>query len=301
MLNNTKNLSRLMVFAVVARKGSFTQAAEELGTTKSAVSQQIKSLELDIGARLLNRTTRGVAATALGEKLLLRCQLLHDQLDMVFADIAEAGVAPKGRFAVTYPHSLGSNVVLPAIEKLCLEYPGLEPELVATDSALDLVAHKLDVAIHAGELPDSSYRALPVGEMAEVFCASPLYLHRNAAPKLLSELSGHRWIATGWQQRHTAVRQVGSQEITSVELNRFAQVNTLPSAIDLALRHLGLVLIPDIAAKPLLHSGELVRVLPKWTGPHWPIHTLHAYQTEKPVHVTHFHQWVCRYFGELVK
>ncbi|MBC3911264.1 LysR family transcriptional regulator [Undibacterium umbellatum] len=300
-MNNIKNLSRLMVFALVARKGSFTQAAEELDITKSAVSQQIKALELDIGARLLNRTTRGVAATALGEKLLQRCQLLHDQLDMVFADVTEAGLAPKGRFAVTFPHALASNVALPAIELLCQEYPGLEPDLIASDSELDLVTHGLDVAIHAGELPDSSYRALPVGQMIEVFCASPLYLRRSGQPKTLSDLAEHRWIAASWQQRHMAVQHVATQDKTMVNLYRFAQVNTLPSAIELALRNMGLVLIPDVVAKPLLQSGELVRVLPQFTGPHWPVHAIHAYQSEKPVHVARFYQIVCRYFDELVK
>lgn len=289
-----------MVFAVVARKGSFTKAAEELDITKSAVSQQIKALELDIGARLLNRTTRGVAATALGEKLLQRCQLLHDQLDMVFADVTEAGIAPKGKFAVTFPHALASNVTLPAIEQLCQEYPGLEPDLIASDSELDLVTHGLDVAIHAGELPDSSYRALPIGEMIEVFCASPLYLNRHGIPKTVSDLAEHRWIAASWQQRNMTVVQVDTGNKTNVILQRFAQVNTLPGAIDLALRHMGLVLIPDVVAKPLLQSGELIRILPQQTGPHWPVHVLHAYQSEKPVHVTRFYQLVCRYFGELV-
>lgn len=299
-MNNMKNLSRLMVFAVVARRSSFTKAAEELEITKSAVSQQIKALELDMGARLLNRTTRGVAATALGEKLLQRCQLLHDQLDMVFTEVIEAGVAPKGRFAVTFPHALASNVTLPAIEQLCQEYPGLEPELIATDNVLDLVANGLDVAIHAGELPDSSYRALPVGQMVEVFCASPLYLHKNGTPKTASELVEHRWIAASWQQRNMAVLHATTADKNNVNLRRFAQVNTLPCAIELALRSMGVVLIPDIVAKPLLRSGELVHVLQQFTGPHWPVHVVHAYQSDKPIHVTRFYQLVGRYFGELV-
>ena len=212
---------------------------------------------------------------------------------MVFADVTEACVAPKGRFAVTFPHALASNVTLPAIEQLCQEYPGLEPELIASDSALDLVAHGLDVATYAGELPDSSYRALPVSQMVEVFCASPLYLHRNGTPKTRSELTEHRWIAASWQQRNMAVLQVGTDDKTQINLHRFAQVNTLPGAVDLALRNMGVVLIPDIVAKPPL------RVLPQLTGPHWPVHVVHAYQSEKPAHVTRFYQLVCRFFAEL--
>jgi DNA-binding transcriptional LysR family regulator len=288
-----------MVFAVVARKGSFTQAAEELGTTKSAVSQQVKLLEQAIGARVLNRTTRGVALTALGEKMLLRCQLLHDQVNMVFADIIEAGVAPKGRFAVTFPHALAAGVVLPAIEQLCAEFPGLEPDLLVSDSVLDLVANNLDVAVHAGELADSSYRALPVGTMREVFCASPLYLSRNSIPKAATDLPEHRWIATSWQPRSMPIFQLGSGAQESVNLTRFAQVNGLPTAIDLALRHMGIVLLPDICAKPLVQSGALVHLLEGISGPHWPVHIVHAYQGEKPVHITRFHQLVKRYFTGL--
>ena len=288
-----------MVFAVVARKGSFTQAAEELGTTKSAVSQQVKLLEQAIGARVLNRTTRGVALTALGEKMLLRCQLLHDQVNMVFADIIEAGVAPKGRFAVTFPHALAQGVVLPAIEQLCAEFPGLEPDLLVSDSALDLVANNLDVAVHAGELADSSYRALPVGTMREVFCASPLYLSRHSIPQAVADLPEHRWLATSWQPRCMPIFQLSSGAQESVNLPRFAQVTGLPTAIDLALRHMGIVLLPDICAKPLVQSGALVHLLEDISGPHWPVHIVHAYQGEKPVHITRFHQLVQRYFTGL--
>ncbi|OGB50811.1 MAG: LysR family transcriptional regulator [Burkholderiales bacterium RIFOXYD12_FULL_59_19] len=298
-MNNVRNLPRLMVFAVVAKRGSFTQAAAELGTTKSAVSQQVKLLENEIGERVLNRTTRGVALTALGEKILLRCELLQDQVNLVFSDIANAGIAPKGRFAVTFPHALASNVVVPSMEQLCTEFPGLEPELLVSDSTMDLVTNSLDVAIHAGELPDSSYRALPIGMMAEIFCASPLYLNRTSTPKTAEDLCEHRWIATSWQHRNVSITRIGSQERTSLNLTRFAQVNTMPCAIEMALHHMGIVLLPDVAAKPLLQSGELVHLVSGVTGPNWPVHTLHAYQNEKPIHITRFHQLVCRHFSGL--
>ena len=178
-MNNIKQLSRLMVFASVAKHGSFTRAATVLGITKSAVSQQVKSLENDMGIRVLNRTTRGISTTALGEKLLSRCVLLKDQVDLAFMDIATAKDNPKGRFSITFPHALESNIVVPAIEQLCIEYPGLEPELIVNDSSLDLVEENIDVAIHAGTLADSSYRALPVGTITEIFCATPLFLNRN--------------------------------------------------------------------------------------------------------------------------
>jgi len=298
-MNNVRQVSRLLVFAAVAEKGSFTRAAETLGITKSAVSQQVSQLEKELGIRVLNRTTRGVSLTALGEKLLRRCQLLQDQVNLAFTDIVNAGVDPQGRFAVTFPHALEANVVIPAIEQLCVEYPGLKPELMVSDKTLDLVEHKLDVAIHAGDLPDSSYRALPVGTMTEIFCATPLYLQRTCLPKTVEELCQHRWIATRWQQRKMLVLQLESNESLSVKLNRFARTNTLTCALEMALRHLGIVLLPDVAARPLLRTGELVHIVDRITGPRWPVYALHAYQGDKPVHMSRFHQLVNRFFTEL--
>ena len=299
-MDNIKQLPRLMVFAEVVQQGSFTGAAKRLGITKSAVSQQIKALEADMDIRILNRTTRGVSTTALGEKLLLRCQILKDQVDLVLKDIANAEDNPKGRFAITLPHSLENNVVMPAIEQLCLEYPGLEPEIIVSDSSLDLVDNNLDVAIHAGELPDSSYRALPIGTITEIFCASPLYLNKNITPKKLTDLAQLKWIATSWQKKKMPVYNITSKEKTIIELTQFSKVNTFPSALSMAIRHLGLVLLPDNVAKPLIKSGELIHVMKQYTGPLWPLHTLHAYHREKPIHLTRFHQLVSKYFNDLI-
>jgi len=297
-MNNTKQLSRLMIFASVAQKGSFTQAAETLGITKSAVSQQIKLLESEMGIRVLNRTTRGVSLTALGEKLFLRCQLLQDQVELAYADIANAEENPSGRFAITFPHALESIVVMPAIEQLCCEFPGLEPELMVSDGSLDLVENNLDVSIHAGELADSCYRALPVGTIKEIFCATPLFLNRNIKPHSLEELQTLHWISTTWQQPKMPIFDVNSNEKTVIKLKQFARVNTLPSALEMGLRHLGLVLLPDVTAKPLIKSGELIHVMDNITGPLWPVYTMHAYQADKPIHLTRFHKLVCRYFND---
>ncbi|AAZ24583.1 MULTISPECIES: LysR family transcriptional regulator [Colwellia] len=298
-MDNIKQLSRLIIFAEVVQQGSFTGAAKQLGITKSAVSQQIKSLEADMDIRVLNRTTRGVSTTALGQKLLSRCQVLKDQVDLIFKDIVNAEENPRGRFAITLPHSLESNVVMPAIEQLCIEYPGIEPEIIVSDSSLDLVENNLDVAIHAGDLPDSSYRALPIGTITEIFCATPLYLNKNFTPQKLSDLAQLKWISTSWQKQKMSVYNSTNKEKVTIELTQFSKVNTFSTALAMALRHLGLVLLPDNVAKPLIKSGELVHIMEQFTGPVWPVHTLHAYQREKPVHLTRFHQLLCNHFHNL--
>lgn len=298
-MNNIRVLPRLMIFAAVAQKKSFTEAAKQLKVSKSSVSQQISLLEAELGATLLNRTTRELSLTALGSRLLERCTVLQDQLSLLFNDLDEAGLSPSGRFAVTFPNSLQSAIIIPAIEQLLTEYPNLEPELIADDKSLDLVEHNIDVAIHIGELPDSGYRALPIGSLVELFCAAPLYLSKNGSITSIQELTSHRRIATSWQKPQTTVTNLESGKKENIELTEFSKCNTLSGAVDMALKNLGIVLVPDIVAKPLIQSGQLIHIAKNFQGPEWPVYTVHAYQNEKPVHIARFHQIICRSFEKM--
>ena len=147
---------------------------------------------------------------------------------------------------------------------------------------------------------DSSYRALPVGTIKEIFCATPLFINRSKTPKTVEDLMALRWISTGWQQAKMSIFDVHSNEKMEVQLNQFARTNTLPSALEMGVRHLGIILLPDVTAKPLIKSGELIHLMDNITGPLWPVYTVHAYQADKPIHLTRFHQLVCRYFNGIL-
>ncbi len=298
-MNRIKLLPSLLIFAEVANKGSFTGAAQHLNMSKSAVSQQITRLEGIVGSQLLTRNTRGLSVTAVGKKLLARCELLQDQVDLAFVALSNVESAPAGTFSVTFPHSLERDVAIPAIRQLCEEYPGLEPRMVVTDEEMDLVQDKLDVAIHAGELKDSSYRALPVGTMTEIWCASPSYLQRHGQPKILDELGQHKWIASHWQKNPLAIYgQAFDSEPELIKMQNFGKANTLPCVIEMAKQHMGLVLLPDIVAMPLIADNTLVQVLKTHRGPRWPFYFIHPFQAEKPRHVTRFYQLVSHYFAK---
>jgi len=286
-----------MSFTVVAQKKSFTQAAKHLRISKSAVSQQVSSLEAELGVRLINRTTRNLSLTATGTTLLQRCTVLQDQLSLVFNDLHETVISPSGRFAVTYPHSLESEVILPAIEQICFEFPNLEPVLIADDSPLDLVENQLDTAIHIGELPDSTYRALPIGSLKECFCATPSYIKKHGDISSLDDLVKHPWVAAPWQKATTVITNNLNQERQSITLNQFAKTNTLPASLGMVLRGLGIALVPDIAAASLFQSGKLIKVANEFTGPEWPVYSVHPYQQEKPIHVSRFHQLIYHRFN----
>ncbi|EPJ46994.1 MAG: LysR family transcriptional regulator [Osedax symbiont Rs2] len=270
-----------------------------MGMSKSAISQQLKRLEEDIGQQLLSRHTRGMSLTAAGEKLLGRCELLRDQVELAIEELDSSREAPSGIFALTIPHSCEKDVVVPALSQLCKEFPLIQPQIHVTDNALDLIQNKLDVAIYGGELKDSNYRALPVGSAREIFCATPTYVQKHGLPSQLQQLQEHQLIATSWQKSPLAL--YSNHDLTvkiTLEVKFFANTNTLPSALEMALHDMGIVLLPEFTIQSALASGQLVRVLPEYQGWQWPFYLVHRFQREKPIHITRFYQLVKHFFAK---
>ncbi|MCP4598905.1 LysR family transcriptional regulator [Neptuniibacter sp.] len=298
-MNNLKLLAPLLTFAEVVNKQSFTLASQSLGMSKSAVSQQVKRLEEHTGQQLLSRHTRGMSLTAAGERLLARCELLQEQVALAFDEIAYSKEEPSGPFAITLPHSCETNIVIPALNQLCTEFPKIEPRLVVTDQTQDLIRDKLDVAIYAGELKDSNYRALPIGASDEVFCVSPIYLQKHGPIEALDDVMKQRWISAPWQRTPITLRNkrdLGDE--LQLDLHSTLETNTLTSTLDMVLREMGIALLPEFVLKNEFKNGRLVRLLPEYHGRHWPFHLVHRFHGEKPAHITRFHQLVKYFFGK---
>ncbi len=298
-MNNIKRLPALLMFAEVAKQQSFTLAAQKLGMSKSAVSQQIKRLEEELGQQLLSRHTRGMSLTATGEKLLDRCELLHGQIDLLMEDINNTKEQPSGPFAISIPHAIEKDVAMPALSQLCNEFPFINPAIQVTDASQDLIKHNLDVSIYAGELKDSNYRALPIGNAHEIFCATPAYV-KNSGPLLnLDDLMQHKMVATSWQKETLAVyNHQDFSNKTIIKPNYFAKTNTLPSTLELILHDLGIGLLPEFTVNKKMAQGKLVRVLPKHQGRQWPFYMVHRFQGEKPAHVSRFYTLVKHFFAK---
>lgn len=298
-MNNIKTLPSLLTFAEVAKQQSFTLAAKQLGMSKSAVSQQVKRLEAQIGQQLLSRHTRGMSLTSAGEKLLGRCELLQDQVNLAFAEIDSGKESPSGVFAITIPHSLEREVVIPALSQLCIEFPDIEPKLLVSDKLQDLIKNKLDVALSFGELKDSHYRALPVGSVSEIICASSVYVQKHDSIKTIEDLQRHRWIAAPWQKQSLAIYENNAMaDKIDINVNFVATTNTLPTAVEMVLNDMGMALLPEFVLQSELAAGRIIRVLPAYQGRRWPFYMVHRFQAEKPIHVTRFYQLVKHFFAK---
>jgi DNA-binding transcriptional LysR family regulator len=297
-MNSVKLAPLLLIFVEVANKRSFTEAAKKLGMSKSAISQQIKRLEQATGQQLLARNTRGVTLTAVGETLLARSEFLSQQLNLTLTELDSAKEQPSGQFKVSVPPFFEQHIVIPALQQLCVEFPKLIPEIIVTGKWQDLREHSLDVAIFGGDLKDSNYRALSIGKVAEIFCASPRYLKQHGNLTSLEQLTVHRFIATPWQHDELRLFDNKQNNEQRLKIAHYAKTNTLNTVLEMVQHGMGVALFPAFLATSELAQESIIRVLPELQGRAWQFYLLHQYQGEKPIHIGRFHQLISHYFNK---
>jgi DNA-binding transcriptional LysR family regulator len=259
-------------FAAVAEGRSFAAAARRLGRSPAAVTRAVAALEQRIGARLLNRTTRSVALSDVGARALeatRRALAAFEELEGVAAAERQE---PRGRLAVTAPVVFGRLHVLPVVEAFLREHPAASVQLALLDRVVSLVDEGLDVAVRLGQLPDSSLRAVRVGEVRRGVYASPRYLRSSGTPRTPQALGRHACVAC------LAVTPVPDRWTFERHGRRFAvpvtprlSVNTAEAAIDAALAGVGPTCVLSYQVDAHVRAGRLERVLAAFEPPAVPV------------------------------
>jgi DNA-binding transcriptional LysR family regulator len=298
-MNTVKLAPLLLIFVEVAHKRSFTLAAKKLGISKSAISQQITKLESEIGQQLLIRNTRGVILTAVGETLLARSELFSEQINLTVAELDSAKSQPSGLFKVSVPPFFEKDIVVPALKQLCIEFPKLNPQLLVTGRWQDLIENKLDAAIFGGNIKDCDYRALSIGKVSEIFCASPRYIKQYGNINNIQKLLEHKFIATEWQHDTLHLFDNNHANEALIDVKHFAKTNTPTTALEMVLNDMGVALLPEFLVHSLLAEEQIKRVIPSVRGKAWHFYYLHQYKGEKPLHVTRFYQLFKHYFTKV--
>ncbi len=285
----------MQAFVRVAELGSFTQAAEQLGLPKAAVSTAVRQLETQFGTRLLHRTTRRVQLTQDGQLVLQRCQDLladFDELQGLF----QAGEAQlKGRLRVDMPLGVARHVVMPALPEFLQAHPQLEIELSSTDRRVDLVRESFDCVLRVGPLSDSSLVARPLGQYRMATVASPAYLAAHGRPETLEDLARHRLIhyALTLGTRAAGFEYVDAAgEVRFLPMAGALTVNNSESYLSACLAGLGLIQVPEPALRPLIASGQLCEVLSQWRAAPMPVTLLYAHRRQQPRRVQVFMNWL---------
>lgn len=262
----------MTVFVAVAEEESFAAGARRLGMSPPSVTRAISALEERLGVKLLNRTTRYVRVTDAGHRYLDDVRRIIGELDE--ADEAAAGInaEPRGHLAVTAPVLFGKLFVIPGIVDYLQRYPDMEVSAVFLDRVVNLLEEGFDVGVRIGELPDSSMRAIRVGHVRRVLCASPGYLAENGLPNSPSELVNHKIVISSTVS--PTVDWKFAQGI-AVRVKPRLTVTSNDAAIEAVLNGVGITRLLSYQIESYRASGQLKTLLSEFEPPALPIHVVH--------------------------
>jgi len=268
-------LQAMKVFLAVAEAEGFAAAGRRLGMSPPAVTRAVAGLEDAIGTRLLLRTTRRVSLTEAGGRYLEDCRRILADLEEAEAAAAGSYVRPTGTLTVTAPMLFGQHHVMPVLLEFLEAHPRVDARLLLLDRIAGLLEEGIDVAVRIGHLPDSGLRAVKVGTVRRVVCASPDYLRRAGRPSRPQDLRRHRIVAPvgssvpqDWRFACGSVR--------SLALKPRLVCTSNAAVVAAAAAGWGVTRLLSYQIAPELEAGRLEIVLADYEEDPVPIHLVHA-------------------------
>lgn len=288
---------RMALFAEVVTAGSLSEAGRRLGISPSAVSQQVRQLEQDLGLVLLHRSTRRLTLTEAGARYHAGCAAMMDAVRQADDALARLRDAPEGVLRLACPIGCGpliTRALAPFVER-----PGLSLELLLDDTPIDLIAQRVDLALRVGQFADSSLVLRKIGRLHQRLAASPAYLARRGEPQTLDDLRGHDWLLrTSARTGHPEPVRLRAPDGQAHELRLPARVQatqvTVLHAMCVAGWGLAVVMEQDVRAE--LDDGRLVGVLPGWTLDEAPVYAVTPRRDEQPAKVRYAIELLRRFF-----
>ncbi len=265
----------MKVFVAVGELESFAAAARRLDISPAAVTRAVSALEEQLGVKLVLRTTRSVRLTEAGGRYLEDTRLILASIHEANEAAAGINATPKGDLAVTAPILFGKKYVMPCIVRYLQQYPEVDVSAYFLDRIVNMVEEGMDVAVRIGPLPDSGLKALRVGRVRRMLCASPDYLARHGVPMHPSDLAGHAVIGTTNLSPRAGWRFGVTEEPTLVRVKPRLTVTSNDGAIAAACGGLGIARLLSYQVADELASGQLQVILAEYEEAPWPIHVLH--------------------------
>jgi DNA-binding transcriptional LysR family regulator len=263
-------LTDLNAFLTVADLGSFTRAAAKLGTSQSALSHTITRLEARLGVRLLARTTRSLAPTEAGERLLATLRPALDQIAGGIVALGELRDKPSGTIRITSTEHAAQTLLWPALERMLPEYPDINVEVSVDSGFTDIVTDRFDAGIRLGEAIARDMIAVRIGpELRMAAVASPAYFARRGRPQTPHDLADHECINLRFMTKgglYAWEFEKDGREL-NVRVDGRLTFNAVPMILNAACAGYGIACLMDDITQPFLESGRLVRVLDDWCPP----------------------------------
>ncbi|MFM0718351.1 LysR family transcriptional regulator [Paraburkholderia strydomiana] len=276
-----ENYNDLLAFIAVARERSFTRASAQLGVSQSALSHTIRSLESRLGLRLLTRTTRSVAPTEAGERLLLTVAPRFEEIESELAAVTEFRDKPAGTIRITATDYATKTVLWPRLSKVLRKYPEIKVEIMTDYGLSDIVADRYDIGVRNGDQVARDMIAVRIApDMRMAIVGSPGYLAERELPRKPQDLTAHNCINLRlptlggfypWELKK------GTRAVQARVEGQFA-FNGTYQMLDAALSGCGLAYVPADLVQAHVAAGRLIRVLEDWC-PTFP--GLHAYYANR--------------------
>jgi len=287
------DLEALHVFVKVAELASFTRAAEQLGMPKARASLRLQALESQLGAHLLQRTTRTVRLTRDGEQLLPRARQLIAEADDVGA-MFQGGRALRGMVRIDLPMNLAREAVIPRVPELLAAHPELELQISTTDRRVEVVREGFDCVLSVGTLVPSGLVAQRLGELVMVNCASPAYLRRRGTPRALADLADHLLVhyAPRFGSDAPTFEYLAGDRYEQLPMRSTIAVNSTDAYQGACLAGLGIIQVPRIGVRDRLEAGDLVEILSDLPSEPMPVSLVHAHGRRVPKRVRAVMTWL---------
>lgn len=258
--------SGMTIFVQVAELRSFAAAGQRLGISASAVSKGVARLELKLGVRLFQRSTRSVSLTAEGALFLDRCRRILAEIAAAENELASTTASPQGRLRVSLP--LVSGLMWPVLSAFANHYPQIELDLDFSDRLVDVVDEGFDAVVRTGDLSDSRLMSKRLGVSRFVCVGAPDYFERHGTPERPEDIARHACLlhripSTGLLEKWSLLR---GDEDADMRPPPSMTSNHLETLRHMAIQGHGIAYLPDFSVRPALDRGELVTVLDEWAG-----------------------------------
>jgi DNA-binding transcriptional LysR family regulator len=264
------DINDLLAFRAVARERSFTRAAAQIGVSPSALSHRLRTLEERLGVRLLTRTTRNVAPTEAGERLLASVGPHFDEIEAGLAALSELRDKPAGTIRITTSIHAAETILWPALAKLLLDYPDIKVEISVDAGFVDIVEGRFDAGIRLGETIAQDMVAVRIGpDLRMAAVASHSYFADRNPPRTPQELAGHNCINLRFPTLgglYAWEFEKGGRAL-NIHVEGQVVVNDSDLARQAALDGCGIAFLPEDHVLADLEVGKLKRVLEDWTPP----------------------------------
>jgi len=283
------DLNDIAMFVQVVRSGSFAEAARRLGMPPNTVSRRIQQLEVNLGTRLLQRSTRKLTLTSAGQDFHERCAGAVDGLLEAGQELMTGSGEPSGLVRVAAPADFFDFFEMEWVTEFLAAHPRVRLDFVLSDAKADLIAEQIDVAFRGGSLRDSGYVGRQILDPRSVgMVASPAYIAARGSPRTLQDLLSHDCVISAHPSGHATWRMVGPKGEEEVQVAGRFSANTAQALRKAAVAGLGIALLPPVMARLDVQAGVLVPVLPHYQPNGYGMNVLYPSRRHLPLAVTAF-------------